>query len=202
MPSIQFSFEEESNGCLPVLDVNIYRTFNGFKFSVFRKPTNVCSYIHFYSSHSNQVKMSTFTSMFLRAFRVCSPEFLQKEIDDIFDISEKLKYPRYFMDNALKKAQKTFYSVTRRPFDNQNLLVLPYSNALSNVPRFCRNFGINVVFRYTSTLKNILIKNSPKSSLGCVYKIPCKDCNHSYFGQSGKGLVNRLKQHKYSVRTG
>lgn len=202
VPSIQFTYEEEVNGCLPFLDVNIYRTFNGFKFSVFRKPTNACSYIHFYSNHSNQIKMSTFMSMFLRAFRVCSPEYLQNEIDYIFGISEKLKYPRCFMDSALKKARKTFYSDARRTFDNQNLLVLPFSSALSSVPRFCRTFGINVVFRYTSTVKNILIKNSPKNSLGCVYEIPCKDCNHSYFGQSGKGLLTRLKQHKYSVRTG
>ena len=203
VPSIKFTYEVEANGCLSFLDVNIFRGNSGFKFSVFRKPTNVCSYIHFYSDHCKQIKMSTFTSMFLRAYRVCSPEFLDAEMDNIFKISEKLKYPKHFIDCALQKAKKTFYSVaTRKDFDSQNLLVLPYSNTLLNVPRFCKFFNINVVFRFSNTLKNILIKNSPKNSLGCIYRIPCQDCNNSYIGQSGKGLATRLKQHKYSVRTG
>ena len=203
MPSIKFTYEVENNNCLPFLDVNIFHTHNGFRFSVFRKPTNVSSYIHFYSDHSKQIKMSTFSSMFLRAYRVCSPEFLDIEIETIFNISEKLKYPKHFIDCALQKARRTFYSVTaRKEFDSRNLLVLPYSNALSNVPRFCKAFNINVVFRFTNTLKQILIKNSPENSLGCVYRIPCHDCNKSYIGQTGKGLLKRLEQHRSNVRDG
>ena len=37
---------------------------------------------------------------------------------------------------------------------------------------------------------------------GCIYKIPCKECNKCYIGQTGKSLALRVKQHKYSVRTG
>ena len=47
-----------------------------------------------------------------------------------------------------------------------------------------------------------MIKNSPRLCNGCIYEIPCKDCNCKYIGQSGKGLDTRVKQHKYSVRTG
>ena len=203
VPSIQFTIEEENDGCLSFLDVNIHRTFNGFKFSVFRKPTNVCSYIHFYSNHSIQIKMSTFSSMFLRAYRVCSPEFLDSEIENIFKISEKLRYPKYFVDRALEKAKKTFYTVTeRKEFDHRNLLVLPYCSSFTKVPEFCKTFNINVVFRFSNTIKRTLIKNSPKDSLGIIYKIPCLDCNHFYIGQTGKGLSTRRKQHEYSVRSG
>ena len=58
------------------------------------------------------------------------------------------------------------------------------------------------MFRFSNTLKNIMIKNSPRISEGCIYEIPCKNCNCRYIGQSGKGLATRIKQHKYSVRTG
>ena len=147
--------------------------------------------------------MSTFSSMFLRAFRVCSPEFLDTEIEIIFKISEKLRYPKYFIECASQKARKTFYSVAaRKDFDRHNLLVLPYSNCLMKVPQFCKMFNINVVFRFANTLKQTLIKNSPKNSLGCIYKIPCLDCSHLYIGQSGKGISTRIKQHQYSVRSG
>ena len=128
---------------LPFLDVKVHRTSTGFKYSVYRKPTNVCSYIHYYSNHSDKIKLGTFSSMFLRAFRVCSPEFLQHELDTIFNISKKLKYPYNFIERALYKARKTFYLMTyREPFNNQNLLVLPYNSAFKNVPRFYKAFNI------------------------------------------------------------
>ena len=203
VPSIKFTYEEERDFCLPFLDVNVHRTPNGFKFSVYRKPTHVCSYIHYYSNHSDKIKKATFSSMFLRALRVCSPDFLSEEFQYIFSISEKLKYPNYFIQCALRKAQKTFYSVdTREPFNHQNLLVLPYSNLLMTVPQFCKNFNINVVFSFPNTLKNVLIKNSPKVSQGCIYEVPCKNCNSCYVGQSGKELSTRIRQHRYSVRIG
>ena len=106
VPSINFTYEEENNFCLPFLDVCIYRNNNGFKFSVYRKPTNICSYIHFYSNHSEQIKKATFSSMFLRALRICSPEYIQEEFENIFSIAEKLKYPKHFIECALRKAQK------------------------------------------------------------------------------------------------
>ena len=203
VPSIKFTIEEEVDLCLPFLDVSIFRTDTGFKFNVYRKPTNICSYIHYYSNHSEQVKKATFSSMFLRALRICSPEYVDKEFENIFNISEKLKYPRYFIECSLRKAQRTFYSdVPREPFKCDNLLVLPYNDLFKNVPRFCKNFNINVVFRFSNTLKSIMIKNSPEVTSGCIYEVPCKNCNCKYLGQSSKGLATRLSQHKYSVRTG
>ena len=203
VPSIKFTIEEETDLCLPFLDVKIFRTDSGFKFSVYRKPTNVCSYIHFYSNHSEQIKKSTFATMFLRALRICSPEYIDDEFGNIFSISEKLKYPKHFIECSLRKARRTFYSESPSETPSfQNVLVLPYSDLLKNVPRFCKNFDINVVFRFSNTLKNFMIKNSPKVSNCCIYQIPCKNCNRKYLGQSSKGILARIEQHKGSVRRG
>ena len=62
-------------------------------------------------------------------------------------------------------------------------------------------FGVHVVFK-NNTLKNILINNSPTNKNGCIYEIPCNECNKKYIGQSGKELEQRIKQHKYNVRIG
>ena len=35
-----------------------------------------------------------------------------------------------------------------------------------------------------------------------VYKIPCKECDQVYIGQTGQGLTKRIKQHSYCVRNG
>ena len=200
--SIKFTFEEEKDGILPFLDVSIHRIGKKFKFSVYRKPTNVCSYIHYYSSHSDQVKASTFSSMFLRALRICSPEFLEPKIDKIYNIAFDLKYPHSVIDKAFKMARKTFFSLQEKtPFKTDNLLVLPYSEKFKVVPKLLKTFNVNVVFSNTNTVRNMLIKNSPKNTEGCIYEVPCRDCSMKYIGQTGKALNVRLKQHQYSVRT-
>ena len=46
----------------------------------------------------------------------------------------------------------------------------------------------------------MLIKNSPDTDIGCIYRVPCNDCNKIYIGQTGKSLQARIKQHKYNIR--
>ena len=44
--------------------------------------------------------------------------------------------------------------------------------------------------------------NSPLlDEIGGVYCIPCKVCDRVYVGQTGKSLLERIKQHKYNIRT-
>ena len=46
-----------------------------------------------------------------------------------------------------------------------------------------------------------MLKNSPSNRTGGVYYVPCMNCDQIYIGQSGKQFEQRIKQHKYSVRT-
>ena len=202
VPSIKFTKELEQDGRLPFLDVVIHRVDRYFKFDVFRKPTNVLSYVHFYSAHNLKTKLSVFSSMFLRAFRICSPEFLDEEFNRIYDISSKLKYPNHLIENALRLARKSFYKESQgTQFCKKNLLVLPFHLNLTRLPHLLSSFNINVVFK-NSNIKSLLIKNSPNNDGGCVYSIPCKHCDKWYIGQTGKDLNTRINQHKYSVRSG
>lgn len=201
--SIKFTLETETENVLAFLDCNIHRDGNILKFSIYRKPTNVCSYIHYYSSHHDKVKRSVFLSMFLRALRICDPEFIDDELNNIYDIGYKLQYPKHFLDSAYNLARKTFYNVQpKETFVNKNLLVLPYCENLLNVPVLLKNFNVNVVFSNNNTIKGSLIKNSVTAQKGCVYNIPCKECDQFYIGQTGKALSVRIKQHKNSVRYG
>lgn len=89
--SIKFTVENEKEGVPPFLDDKIHRTDRNFKFDVYRKPTNVCSYTHYYSSHLDYVKRFVFSSMLLRTMRICSPEYIDEETRNIYAIGEKLK---------------------------------------------------------------------------------------------------------------
>ena len=202
VPSIKFTIEEERNCKLNFLDVTVHRHDRNFTFSVFRKSTNISSFVHYYSNHHQNVKFSVFSGMFLRALRICSPQFIDDEIKNIYDIAFKLKYPRKFIDVAWKRAKKTFYLTNNKiEFNNHNILKLPYDVRFLEIPRMLKLFNINVVFS-NFNVKSLVIKNSPKDVSGCIYEIPCKKCDKIYYGQTGKLLLQRIKQHQYSVRTG
>ena len=98
--------------------------------------------------------------MFLWALRVCSPEFLDREVNRIFDIADKLKYPKHLVDKSLSMAKKSFYGLGRKEvFNPKNLLVLPFNENLVSLPKILKVFNVHVLFRNSNTVKNVLIKN-------------------------------------------
>ena len=203
VPSIQFKIELEVEEKLPFLDTLIIKSSNGFKFKVYRKPTHVDSYIHFYSNHHYAVKRSVFSGMFLRALRICEPEYIEEETTHIRKIASNLCYPKNFIEKCWLHAKDKFYeNHEKEPFNTKNLLCLPYHKELQPVTSILKSLNINVVFKYESIVKSLLIKNSPteKDKAG-VYFIPCKGCNQIYVGQTGKTLTERCKQHQYNVNT-
>ena len=141
--------------------------------------------------------------MFLRAFRICCPEFVDREFLKIYDVGTKLKYPKFLIDKSLQTAKKVFYSnECRGTFNNENILALPFNLNFTYIQKLLKTFKINVIFKNSGTLKSLLINNSPKQNYGCIYTIPCNGCDMRYLGQTGKILDCRIKQHKYAVRTG
>ena len=100
IPSIEFSIEEEIDLKIPFLDVLIERVEHNFKFTIYRKPTNICSYIHYYSSHALSIKLSTFSGMFKRVQKICLDEYLLEEIEFIFSIGRKNRYPDFILGKA------------------------------------------------------------------------------------------------------
>ena len=95
--NVKFTIELEEERKLAFLDTCIIRTNTCFKFKVHRKPTNREDYVHFYSAHSERVKSGIVIGFFLRAFRVCDKEYLNDEIEHIYEAFERLKYPKGFL---------------------------------------------------------------------------------------------------------
>ena len=108
VPSINFTVELEDEQ-LPFLDVLIHCTDNSLLFSIYRKPTNSLSYVHYYSYHSNSVKSQIFTSMLLRACRLTSSQYLVAELCKISNMGNKMGYPNYFIGQCHRKYNKTFH---------------------------------------------------------------------------------------------
>ena len=205
--NIQFTLEIEKECSIPFLDLRLHRLGTTIKFSVYRKPTNCGSYLHYFSHHELKVKKSVFTSFFLRAYRVCDTEYLPHELDAIFGLGRELQYPINVLEACGRAALKTFSGSKaiskQKPQIFGPNLVLPYMPELAadKIKTLLSYMNINLVFNYNNNIKSLLICNRPKSEdSNGVYGIPCGQCPLVYYGETGKSLALRISQHKQSVR--
>ena len=202
-PSLKFTVEFENDNKIPFLDVLIHNCKTKIEFSVYRKPTNSESYLHFYSYNALDIKLSLAQGLFLRALRICSPCFLEEEINHIRKSLKKCAYPDDLLNKALLKAKRTYH--TPRPekteIDFKNSVIVPYTPHLEQFKPLLKSMNKNVIFKYNEKIGKKLCKNklSNKSCDVGVYKIDCLDCEKVYVGETGRNVNVRVKEHKHDI---
>ena len=93
--------------------------------------------------------MSVFSSMFLRALRIVSPEYFDKEIENIYNIGLNLKYPRNFITRSFNKAKRIFYKNKEQNVTAlKNIICLPYNMNLELLTPLFKQLGITLVFNF------------------------------------------------------
>ena len=203
-PTLKFSFELETCDSIPFLDVLIKKVCSTLRFSVYRKSTHSNSYVHFFSFHPLLMKMNVAQGQFLRALRICSPEYLEDELDFIFRSFSKLAYPRDVLNKALGKAKSTYFRPKpfSRDIDQVKYLSVPFLPSLNsnNNHRLAKIHNTKLVFRYPNSIRSNLVHNSSIKKSAGVYKIPCYDCDKFYLGETGRSFDVRLKEHKRAVK--
>ena len=125
--SINFTVVLENNGCIPFLNVLVMRnSFDRPQFEVYRKPTHSNMNLHSFSSHSISVKLGSINSIFIRTYKICDPQFLEAEIEFIFNAFLKLGYQRNFIEKSHQKAHSIYYKCRDKPVtDFSRTTVLP-----------------------------------------------------------------------------
>ena len=117
-------------------------------------------------------------------------------------------YPRRVIQRTLRQPP---HPTTRgtdmgREQEKPILLVLPYlKNTSEAIQRTCKQLGIKTVFKSQGTLHQTLTRVKtprPEMKKNMIYEIPCKDCNMSYIGETGRSLQKRMTEHKAAVRRG
>ena len=198
--SIQFTVEEEHDTKIAFLDVRIHRRPDDLQFSVYRKPTNKDDLIHYFSAHSARVKSGVVIGFYLRALRICSTCFLQDELNHVKDTFLRLRFPLAMLLRLQKTARSIFQRGRKREKRTHVVIVAPNSAVTENV---ASSLGpdISVVTKTGSKIGNLVRRSaSIKNGDSVVYKIPCGTCNKMYYGESGRGLPTRLKEHKADLR--
>ncbi|XP_069986355.1 uncharacterized protein [Penaeus vannamei] len=143
---------------------------------------------------NNKMKSGIVIEFFLRALRICSPEFLESEVTYVINSFRKHKYPKGLLLNLRKKAENILSR--SNPVMSSNSLVLPpckLSQAISIY--FANTMNIASIPREK---KHDLIrekkqrKNNPN---GTVYRIPCNGCDKTYYGGTEHGFNTRIYEH-------
>ena len=203
---IQFTVEKETNSGLPFLDTFIFRDGQEVQYKVYRKPSSKEDYIHYYSGHNKRYKTGIVIGFFLRAFRVCSPEFLEDEIIHIVDRFQQLRDPKGLLNSLQKKAFKLHGRAStekEKPKKSLTWLCLQNFDKVDIIARYLERAGVKVVIGTGKKSGDVLKRKNrgtKDKDNSIVYSIPCAVCDKQYIGETGRGLKTRIAEHRRDMR--
>lgn len=196
--NIKFTVELPIDDNLPFLDILINWTNHQPTFKIYRKPNTHPSYIHWLSFHETPVKIAVLSNLCLRAYRICDPQHVTSEIENIKNIFKKLAYPYNIIRKAIQKAKNKFYQTTQILQNHKNILPVPnlHTFELKN----CLPPEIRTVQSNTLTLKQFFKPhiNTIDQNIG-IYQIPCNNCNLKYIGETND-FKRRIYQHQHDLQ--
>ena len=134
-PNMSFSFEQEINGKLSFLDVEVSRQQGKFVTTVYRKPTFSGVYTHFDSFLPPTYKVGMIYTLAYRCFKICSDwTKFHEELNFLKHVFLKNGYPLSFIDKCFKMVINKL--VIKRPqvttVEKKTLILsLPYLGDIS-----------------------------------------------------------------------
>ncbi len=202
--NIKFTFEDEIEGKLPFLDVEVTRNESYFSTDIYRKEIASNIILHYHSYHAKTQKIGLIYFFVHRAVKICSsPMSLAREIDflkrNFLDHSYPIKIINKHFSKAISKF-KTPKPVNSEKKEYKAFFSFPYTgNDNSNFKRVCNNAQImvgqtpgNKIINMRANYKEKIL---PMNQSNIVYRINCMQCDKSYIGETGRSLKTRLSEH-------
>ncbi len=214
-PTIKFTKEPASeDGSVPFLDTKCIPQPDGsIRTVVYRKPTHTDLYVQWDSAHPLSAKLSVVSSLFHRASVVCRNEQdLQEEHKHLTTVLQYNGYPKWAITKGQKRCDRRLASTQDISDNSENsgqnsvkskcFVVMDYIKGLSErIREILKRKGVQVYFKSSNTLRNILVSPKEKDPKGfkqdIVYHIPCNydSCSASYIGETCRMLEERIKDH-------
>ncbi|XP_076059380.1 uncharacterized protein LOC143036004 [Oratosquilla oratoria] len=204
--NIKFKVEWKVDGKIAFLDILVTRCSDQLSFTVYRKPIHTGSYLDFFSYHQDKIIYSVATGLFMRALGICSPQHLDTELYLVHLQLSELGYPDWFLSKALSKAILSFYknhNTTNKYIWDNKCITLSYNEYINTASKLLPKDQIKFTFNYPNSLFKKVVNVHKRTKVNKnpgVYKIPCQDCEDVYWGQTGRDLNTRIKEHKNSVK--
>ena len=223
-PNIQFTVEQPGlDGSIPFLDTKVTPGPNNtIHTTVYRKPTHTDQCLHWDSNHFTTAKNSVYNTLAHTAKVVSSaPAELAKELDHLRKALQACLFPNWtlnrlqhqfeFKHNNNSKANQTEGQQSNHHNNRDNTnnkqyknisMVVPYIHGLGQkFKRTCNKQGIQVHFKGTNTIKQLLMtpkdRDSKLQKSGVIYKYKCPQINYTegYVGESGRTFGDIYKEH-------
>nr|VZI38472.1 unnamed protein product [Spirometra erinaceieuropaei] len=205
--AIQFTREEATGDILPFLDVSVQRLTDGnLATSVHRKDSSAEIILNYGSNHPAAHKKSCVRTLFHRAFRYCSSQYLLKrELAYLYQLFRSNGYPISFVKNCLRRQRQPQDQSPSGEAAQRKYYSLPYMRGISEVmARQLNRFGICIAHKPASSLRAALSRAKdpiPKEQQSnVIYRIPCANCRCVYIGHTGRQLGTRINEHKLPIR--
>nr|VZI04186.1 unnamed protein product [Spirometra erinaceieuropaei] len=204
-PQIQFTMEEEKDGEIPFLDVQVSRQEDGvLQTGVFRKATVMAKILHYSSNHPLSHKRSCVRTLFLRINTHCSTEAKKlRERKSLWRLFLSYGYPRSFINKCLyQRHTKTDGEQKQKP---EFFRALPYVSDVSEATeRMLRPLNVGLGHRPEVTIRRLLMQPKgqlpPEDTSELVYRVNCLDCPANYCGMTDKRLRSRMHEHSLAVK--
>lgn len=206
---IQFTMEEEIDGILGFLDIQLYeKPDRSIGHQVKRKVTSSNKYMGYGSYHPEAHKLGVIDTLLRRAFILSDEDHVQEELIFVEEVLQENGYPINLIRKRKEIVKQKIATlgtekIQRNP---ERRIILPYAGDVTmKMARYLRtHLDVEIGYFPGIKLSTILCnsKNKPKKIRCGVYSIQCKDCPSIYIGESGRDFMERISEHERDIRNG
>jgi hypothetical protein len=220
-PNLHFTEKFEENDRLPFLDVLVVRENNNYITTLYRKPTHTDLYMLFASNQCRKYKLGLIKTLMVRILRICStPQLIQNETERLRTTLKANGYPPHIIRRGIREGE---IIVARQQQQQQRQATAPKKTIFftlsyygkettiltSQIRKVCLKLlpHINLQFAYKKqhTLKQTFLPiqkgiDESKKTKKIIYKVPCKDCDLTYIGETGHDRSKRMSEHRTAIK--
>ena len=202
--TIEFTYEKEENGTLPVLDMEqvINKKDEKLDFKVHYKKTHTNINIKKKSNHPEYVKAAVIKGFAERARRICSEEYLNDELENIKNVFVANGYTRDEVSRYMEVKERRNKNDEEKIY--KGCISIPYIKGFSEKYRRIMNkYEYRVTFKSGRKVKQVkenALKPIGMKQRGVVYEIPCLCGKAVYKGETFRKGEERMYEHKQKIR--
>ena len=199
--NLQFKMTKETNNIITYMDLLISRSSNKLELSIYRKPMETGTVIHFNSNHPYEQKISAFTYYIHRLMTLpITEESKQLEWQTTLAIAKSNGYPIKTTDDLRKKLltrkQKQQEQNQEITETRKKWVTFTYHSPLIRcITNRFKQTELNIAFKATNTIQQQITDKQSLNNPSGVYTLKCNTCNMVYMGQSGRAITKRYKEH-------
>ena len=219
-PNLRFTVEFEQNKRLPFLDVLVMREQDQHITTLYRKPTHTDLYLLWESNQCRKYKLGLIKTLMVRILRICStPQLIREETERLRTTLKTNGYPPHIIRRGIREGEVIVTRLQQQqkpaPVPKQRVFfTLGYYGhetmiLASQVRKVCQkllpHIDLHVAFKKQHTLKQTFLPiqkglDESKKNKQIIYKVPCKNCDLVYIGETARDRNTRMKEHEVAIR--